>query len=798
MRKSWKVVCGPHFILIVLLSLGSLIGDGQAQESETEKLVIGSIQTAGNVSISSPLILSKARSRVGDLFDADTAAEDARRIAELSGVEHSYYNTVVVDDKIQLTFVVVERNIVRSIEFVGNRKYKAKKLRKKLDFQVGDYLDELAAKSGRETFVEFYHKKGFAFVRVSFDSEKLGRGEVIYTIDEGPRVKIKSVKFSGNKAIKTNKIKKIVRTRKSKFLVLQNYYIRENIEKEVTRLQNAYYERGFLDINITVEPAYNEDNSEVRLTFQINEGAAFTINKIGIVGNVYYDDKQLLEELTLKQGQIYNEQRADSDIRGLLKLYRENGFIDVRAENNRKFISENSVDVEFVVTEGNRFRIGRINIIGNEQTQDKVVRRVLDEYDFQPGRWYNRDIARGDGSGELEKEVRRRAVTESATITPSGEAPGQRDAQVSIIERETTGWWNAGGGVTTDRGAIGQLVFEQRNFDISDWPKSFDEFLSVFGTKYPDPPKAFFGAGQNLRIALQPGTEVSEYSISFTEPYFRNKPISLDVEGSSREWERESYDENTLRGYVGFEKRYKNRWRRSIGFRLVDVDVDGIDFDAPREIKNVKGGNVLAGVKLGIGRDVTDDRFNPSTGYRFNVSYEQVGGDHTFGVLSGVHRRYRTLYEDLAERKTILATKLLGAAMIGNAPPFEKFYGGGSGFYGIRGFDYRGVSTRGTPAVGGVPIAGRKKEDPIGSDWIFLANAEVTVPLVGENFSALFFVDSGAIDSGGYRAAAGIGIQILIPRWFGPVPMRFELAAPLMKEDEDDTQVFSFSIGRLF
>ena len=167
--------------------------------------------------------------------------------------------------------------------------------------------------------------------------------------------------------------------------------------------------------------------------------------------------------------------------------------------------------------------------------------------------------------------------------------------------------------------------------------------------------------------------------------------------------------------------------------------------------------------------------------------------------MSGVHTRYRTLYEDLAERKTVLATKLLGATVVGDAPPFEKFYGGGSGFYGIRGFDFRGVSTRGAPTtVGGAPIAGRKKKDPIGSDWIFLANAEVTVPLAGEHFSALFFVDSGVIDSGGYRAAAGIGIQILIPRWFGPVPMRFELATPLMKSDEDDTQVFSFSIGRLF
>jgi outer membrane protein assembly factor BamA len=414
---------------------------------------------------------------------------------------------------------------------------------------------------------------------------------------------------------------------------------------------------------------------------------------------------------------------------------------------------------------------------------------VLDEYDFQPGQWYNADIAHGDGSGKLEKEIRRMVLTEATTITPSGELAGQRDAQVNIIEGQT-GMVMVGAGASTDRGVIGQLVFEQKNFDIKDRPESFYEFITG---------RAFKGAGQNLRIALSPGTEISEYSISFTEPYLKDKPVSLDVIGLSREWQRESYDEGRLKGYLGFEKRYKNRWRRSITFRLEDVDVDDIDFDAPKEVKDDKGSNAFAGVKVGAGRNTTDDRLNPSKGYNFDVSYEQVGGDHTFGILRGVYRRYRVLYEDLAERKTILATKLLAATTVGDAPVFEKFYGGGSGLYGIRGFDYRGVSTRGTPTTAaGVPIAGGKKKDPIGSDWIFLANAEVTVPLVGENFAAVFFVDSGAIDSGSYRVAAGMGIQILIPQWFGPVPMRFELAAPLMKDDEDDTQVFSFSIGRLF
>jgi outer membrane protein assembly factor BamA len=159
--------------------------------------------------------------------------------------------------------------------------------------------------------------------------------------------------------------------------------------------------------------------------------------------------------------------------------------------------------------------------------------------------------------------------------------------------------------------------------------------------------------------------------------------------------------------------------------------------------------------------------------------------------------KYYTLYEDLAERKTVLAAKLLAGTVVGDAPPFEKFYAGGTGAYGIRGFRYRGVSTRGLETnvdPGHTP----QRKDPIGSDWIFLANSEATVPLVGESVSALFFVDSGAIDSGGYRVGAGAGIQIMIPQWFGPVPMRFSLAAPLMKSEGDRTQVFSFSVGALF
>jgi len=107
-----------------------------SQGAGGEGLEIGSVKVVGNVSVSTERVLAKVRSRKGDVFGARKASDDALRIAnELVAVEYSYYNRVVAEGKVQLTFVVVERSLVRSIQFIGNLSVKDKKLLKKLDFQ---------------------------------------------------------------------------------------------------------------------------------------------------------------------------------------------------------------------------------------------------------------------------------------------------------------------------------------------------------------------------------------------------------------------------------------------------------------------------------------------------------------------------------------------------------------------------------------------------------------------------------------------------------------------------------------
>lgn len=761
----------------VLLYLCFAVAPAGAQEA-AEGRVIDRIEVAGNVTLSRAEVLSVVRARPGQVFSEGVSTEDAERIAQLDPAESAYYNTRIQDGKVILTYVVVERNLIREIAFKGNDKISDRVLAKELAVKRGDYLDMFAVRAGIEALMELYHRKGFPWAQVSIaesDEAALMMGRVVYTIDEGPRPKIASVEFVGNEALPGRDLAGAIKTKPRKFLFFRNYFNAEQLEEDTQKLLEIYHKKAYLDAQVQSEVTFNEKRNRAYITFQVAEGPVYLVDSIHFVGNEFFDRDQLQEGTKLREDYYYSENWAEFDVKKIRAKYGEAGFVEARVQVNRTFLPGALVRVEFDIEEDRRYRIGEVTITGNTTIKDRAIRRVLDEEDFTPGSWYNADIARGDGEGELERIIRQTVVTNSARIYPVGDDPNTRDALVSIEEGQT-GSIMLGAGVASDSGVIGQISLDQRNFDITDTPDSWGELFTG---------KAFRGAGQRFRISLNPGTVVSTYLVSFTEPYLYDKPVALNLSASSFERGRESYDEGRLAANVGLEKRYPTDWRRGISFRAERVNVSSLDVTAPKEIVDVKGNNNLLGTRLYIQKDTTDSRFRPSRGYNFDAGYEQVLGDFTFGVISATQRWYTTLYEDLSENKTVLETKVWGGAIVGDAPPFEKFYLGGIG--SMRGFKYRGISPR-----SGVD------DDPIGSDWAVVGSGEVAVPLGSETFSALFFADVGMIDTGGPRASVGIGVQIMIPQYFGPVPMRFELGVPLMKDDEDDTQVFSFSVGALF
>ncbi len=693
--------------------------------------------------------------------------------------------------------------IIKSIEFEGNHKFQDHVLRDRLGFELGDRLDRFLAEGGRLTISEVYRKIGYPFVEVSLDQTRLLMGHLLYRIDEGPRAEVGSVRFVGNKAFNSWTLEQIVKkTKRREWFFWPPPFTEEDVDEDLNSLREFYYDKGYLDHEIKSETKFTADQKKVRVTFFIEEGPVYRVSAINVTGSTQFTDEQLRAMIELNEGDVYLKPKADRDARKLVQLYRERGYVDAEVRQMPDFApeEENLVAVRFEVREGRQFRIGRIEITGNELTKEKVVRRILDEYDFTPGELYNAKMAPKQGGGLLEQYVQRGAVAEDVMIRPvdppaedtaappeaaAVDESGRKDVRIDLKEG-MTGLIMPGVGFSSNDGVIGRLLYRQYNFDIGDWPEDVNDLFSM---------RALRGAGQTLNVILEPGTRYSQYSVSFVDPYWRDKPVKLAVLG--RKWERfrESYDEERLKGQIDFESRLKNRWRPNLGFRAENVGVDDLDFDAPQEIRDVEGDTQLIGMRVGLGKVDLDNLYDPTEGSRMDTYYEQVTGDDAFGVLEASYVHYLPLYEDVLGRTTVLATKVVGGVMVGDAPPFEKFYGGGThtSRYGIRGFEYRGVSTRGLQTNVDPALAERK--DPIGSDSIFLASAEITVPLIGENFGLLFFADSGTVDTGSYRMSIGTGIEIKVPQIFGNVPMRFEIATPLLRDDDDDTQVFSFSGG---
>ena len=190
-------------------------------------------------------------------------------------------------------------------------------------------------------------------------------------------------------------------------------------------------------------------------------------------------------------------------------------------------------------------------------------------------------------------------------------------------------------------------------------------------------------------------------------------------------------------------------------------------------------------------RDTTDSRFRPSEGYRISLGWEQVGalgGDYAFGKPSAEATWYKTLHTDALERKGILGVRGDVAYIVGEAPMFEKYYAGG--FSSVRGFQFRGISPR-----NGI------RDDPIGGEFLLLTGAEYSFPLYGRTIRGVTFLDMGTVSDGlsiaTWRASVGFGIRVDVD-FFGPVPMIFDFGFPIAQDEDDDTQIFNFSMGASF
>lgn len=747
---------------------------------------VEAIRIVGNRDVSNNVIMNVVRTREGQPFDPSTVEEDYQRIFSLkrfSNVQAKVEPTTT--GGVIVVFIVNEERLIKSIVIRGNVHIDTKTISDAIDVHRGEAIDPFRLALAKQSVVNLYKDKNFPYAHIDIDEDHLRQtGDLIFNVVEGPKVRVRKVDFVGVHSFTKDKLRGVVKTKYWIWILRPGTLDLEQVEDDVGALRKFYTDHGFFDVRIGRKIIVSPDQSEVQVNFIIDEGRRYTVRKIIFQGNASVPEATLRKDLKVTTGQTWDADSIDRDVKTIVAAYSPFGFVyqpDVDVPNpdylavvpKRVFINEpGKFDLIYDIHEGKPFHMGRVIVKGNDKSQQKIVLR---EMRVTPGQLYN-SAALNDAQDRLKALP----YFSSVTVTPIGDDPAVRDVLVEVKENKTA-MFTIGAGINSNGGIVGDLTYEQQNFDIANPPDSWKDIFSD---------QSFSGAGQNLRINLEPGTIQSNASIRIADPYLFDQPYSGFNELYLHDWEREDYDERHMGDAVGIGKRFDYTHSLLLTLRGEDVDIRSIQDPLQRasQILQYEGHNTVTSAMLQFRRNTTKGGVLPYEGSDFTAGLEQfgmLGGDFWFQKWTSGFNYYQTVYQDMLDRRTIIDYHVQTGFITGDSPFFEKFYDGGIGT--IRGFEYRGVS----------PRAGRDN-DRVGGDFSLTGGVELSFPIAGEIFRGVVFTDLGTNDVnvqlGTIRSSVGAGIRLTLP-FFGQAPLAVDFAVPITKGKYDDVQFISFSFG---
>jgi outer membrane protein insertion porin family len=745
--------------------------------------VVEEVRVLGNAQVSTAIIRNSIRTKVGDRLDPATVEEDYQRIYGLRKFSDVQARVEPTATGVNVVFVVTEQRQVKGISFQGNRKIGTPALLGVVDVRVGEAIDPFRVALARGAIEEQYRNRNYPFARVTVDQAALAeRGEVVFRIVEGPNVRIRNINFRGNRSFSEDQLKKNIRSSSWIFIFRSGKYDPQTVEEDVAALRRFYESKGFFDAKVGRKLIFSPDMSEMQIDFVIDEGQRYVVDRVRFEGNAQLTDDQLRPTMKLLEGRPYDQSLLQRDTREIVRKYSPFGYIYLPGSSDPDYLrvdpkpvfrsQEGKIELVYQIHEGKPFRVGRILVKGNSISQEKLALR---EMRFAPGDKYN--------AGEVQDATDRIRATpyfEQVQITPIGTDPNYRDLLVEVSESKTASF-NIGAGINSNGGVGGNITYQQRNFDLFNLPGSPGDIFSN---------RAFTGAGQDLRISLEPGTIQSNASIRFTEPYLFDQPYSFTGEAYYRDRIREDYNDQRAGGRVSLGHRFNYIWSGAVTFRGENVRIDNIEDDELRAIEILKeeGNNTLTSVGVSARRDTVNPGFLPYRGMVLTGGvdfYGALGGDYSFQRFTFGYDQYFTLSEDLTDRKTTLGLHGNLGYISGESVFFERFYGGGLG--SVRGFRFRGISPR-----SGI------EDDPVGGEFLATGSVEANFPVLGESLRGVVFTDFGTVERdftvGTIRSSVGAGIRLVLP-FLGQAPLAIDFAVPVTKDEDDDTQLISFSFG---
>jgi len=729
--------------------------------SAQETPLIKFIEIKGNRKIEEETIRAKIRSRVEEAFSHEILQSDIRSIYRMG-----YFDDVMVEVEpfeggIKLIFILKEKPTIVSIDFHGNKKIETDKLKEKITITPGAIASAVLIADNVERIISFYHLEGYWHANVIPILREVSEEAVALTfqIEEGIKVVIKGITIEGNKAISSKEIKKVMETKERglfSFITGRGLYKKEEISWDIEKVRELYHSRGYIHAVVS-EPVVtlSPDKKKLYIKISISEGDQYRVGELAVTGNTIFTTAELYKHIGTAKGKIFNRVALRNDIDKILDLYMEYGYARVDVNPQMDVDTEKRlINITFSITEGEVFRIGRIEVTGNTRTRDKVIRREmrLDEGDIFNNKLLKRSYQR----------IMNLQFFESVELTPEPHVEEKLlDVHVKVKEK-LTGMLSIGGGYS-----------------------SIDKFMVMGEISQGN----LFGKGLNLRLRADLSARRTNYSIALRDPWFMDKPISASFSLYNESSKYLYYDRNAVGGSIGFGKEITEYVGADVTYNFEGVEIFDVSPDASQLIREQAGKRVTSSISPSVWRDTRDNFLDPTSGSRnaLYITYAGLGGDNYFAkalIDSGWY--FPVVWDTTFALRGRLgyASGLWGKKL----PLYERFYVGG--IYTVRGLGFGEAGPR------------NEKGEKIGGNKELIFNTEYIFPIAKEvRLKGLVFFDTGrAFDTGekfsigALRETAGLGV-----RWISPIgPIRIEWGYNISPKPGEGRSKLEFTFGRLF
>jgi len=738
---------------------------------------VNEIEITGNNVISRGTILNSLPFEVGDDFD-DVMLKKSIELLYSSGL----YKDISVNFANNIFKVEILEN--PTIKYIEVKEYSdgdvlssenLEKLISNFNLKNGQIFTELNFNNFKETIKDLYLDNGYFKLDLveKIDIDSLNRIGIEIVVNENNPAKIESFNILGSNYFSSEELIDIFEIGEPDFFVINFFTHKDAFSdflylKGLEEIRNKYLSEGFLDFKfLRKEKTISDNKEEINIEIEIYEGKRYLVDNIILKGNsLNLTYENFIEIIDIKKNDFFDRKKLVSNLQILDKEFSDNGYADIKINSDVKISGESTLDIIVDIEPNEKFYIRRINISGNNITQDDVIRR---EFRVNEGQAYSKtDIE------DSIKQIKKLGYFSDVkfNISDVDQQKDFKDIFIEVVESKT-GTISFGLSHSNSAGSSFNAGIQQRNI---------------------------FGTGNTFNGVLSNSEAVKEISFFFSDPYFNDKKQTVRYGAFSKSTDAEYLD---ISSYTLDEKGFTSGYEAPISSDLflgIDFKYSNLNLLCGSLLASVgyeeseckNPGSLDTNISIHSSLNTLNDFYFPTEGTSFynNFTLGLPPGDFKYYTINSSYNDYTPIGNDLTLK---LSAKFdLGSGYANdNLPFFKRFYAGGAS--SVRGFDFNSIGDK-------YPNGSVK-----GGELSYLSNATIISPVPFINDSGKMrlgaFVDFGGLSNklstfsiDESRASSGLAFS-----WLTPIgPLGVYMAQPLMKKNSDQIQNFTFNLGTTF